>query len=162
MIIKDLCKLALLTQNFNFLKNCLYDSAQTFPDDSTILVNILWKSRTNETTNKQMRALSNSDNRQTRGGAFAQHVPCHQHTSWIRLPQTYNLTPRWPSYVQWFPRYPHFCLVVRQDRTLRTVHFFMYLPHIARPNGMYLCFPIPLLATLYWRRFTFTVCGRTV
>jgi hypothetical protein len=41
MIIEDLCKLALLTQNFNFLKNGLYDLAQTFPDDSTILMNML-------------------------------------------------------------------------------------------------------------------------
>jgi hypothetical protein len=45
-------------------------------------------------------------------------VPCHPHTSWIRLPQTYSLTPRWPSYEQWFLRYPRFCLVVRQVPTL--------------------------------------------
>jgi hypothetical protein len=76
----------------------------------------------------------------TRGGAFAQHVPFRPHTSWIRLPQTYNLTPRWPSYVQWFLRYPRFCLILLQVPTLRTVHFFMYLPHIARPNCISLCF----------------------
>jgi hypothetical protein len=103
---------------------------------------------------------------QTRGGAFAQHVPCRPHTSWIRLPQTFSLTPRWPSYVQWFLRYPSFCLVLRQFILIIvcTLCFTCSCTCNISKLDPTVCISVlnPLLATSYWRRFTFISIGRTV